>query len=294
MYLEDLLPYIENDPDLSVEDFIPSILEAMKINGKLFYVAPEFSLNAVVAYNGVQGENLSFDAYKNAYDEQPDLDSWRFIQSAHDAFVNAFPVIENDVVLQKNGEYIVDTELLKGWLQFCTVAPGLGIGNEMISACGRLPGIRAYTLQTSDITGWPAQRSNGYYVMPSGYCTAILANSQHKEAAWSFMRYFFLAYYNDTFDKDAPDGFDMFPVIAEQFEKQLQKGLNDEDYPISEQDAQKLRNIVYSIQVPSFRHEGLKDILLPSADSYFSGQRSLEDTIAQMESKMRLFLHEQD
>ena len=108
------------------------------------------------------------------------------------------------------------------------------------------------------------------------------------------MRYFFLAYYDDTFDKDAPDGFDMFPVIAEQFEKQLQKGLNDEDYPISEQDAQKLRNIVYSIQVPSFRHEGLKDILLPSADSYFSGQRSLEDTIAQMESKMRLFLHEQD
>ena len=106
------------------------------------------------------------------------------------------------------------------------------------------------------------------------------------------MRYALFAYYDDVFGRDAPGGFDDFPVLKDLFEAHLQKGLEDQDYPITEQDAQRLREIVYGIDVPSFKHEGLLTVLLPLAEAYFSGQRNLDETVTQMESKIRLYVAE--
>ena len=201
-------------------------------------------------------------------------------------------MIENDVV---NGNE-VDTAVLRGWLQFCKDAPSLGVRHEEIGACGRLPAIRTYISGDAELVGWPAQKSSGFYVMQGAgfFNTGMLADSAHKEEAWRFMRYALFAYYGDTFGRDAPSGFDDFPVLKDLFEAHLQKGLEDQDYPITEQDAQRLREIVYGIDVPSFKHEGLLTVLLPLAEAYFSGQRNLDETVTQMESKIRLYVAEHD
>jgi|GEM_PF-7044230 len=292
MYLEDLLPYMERDPDLSENDFIPSVLEALKTNGKLFSVSPFFSLNAVIAYNGAQGEGLSFGEYEEAYREQPDIDPMRFIRSAESAFVEAFPVIENDVVIDAGSGYAVDTEALKGWLQFCREAPSLGIGQVSMAVGSLITSIREYAAKEADFIGWPAQRSSGYYVTTPEFCLGMFAASEHKDAAWSFIRFFFQNFYGNSSEGDAL-GVTFFPIIDEHFEANLQSMVNDKDHPLPERDAQRLRDIIYSLDVPSFRHEKLKDILLPLANAYFSGQRGLEETAGQMEERIRLYLAEQ-
>ena len=43
-YLEDLLPYIDQDPELSREDFVESLMEGAKIDGKLYGTIPSFSI----------------------------------------------------------------------------------------------------------------------------------------------------------------------------------------------------------------------------------------------------------
>lgn len=42
--LEDLTPYWENDAEISTEDIIPSVLEGMKINDRLYFVSPYFTI----------------------------------------------------------------------------------------------------------------------------------------------------------------------------------------------------------------------------------------------------------
>ena len=290
LYLEDLLPFLERDPELSADDFIPAVLEAMTEDGKLYTLTPSFFLSAVLDYDGAAQSGLSFEEYERALGPAPDVDDIFPVPSAMQNFREAFPVIENDVV---NGND-VDTAVLRGWLQFCKDAPSLGVRHEEIGACGRLPAIRTYISGDAELVGWPAQKSRGFYVMQGAgfFNTGMLADSTHKEEAWRFMRYALFAYYGDIFGRDAPGGFDDFPVLKDLFEAHLQKGLEDQDYPITEQDAQRLREIVYGIDVPSFKHEGLLTVLLPLAEAYFSGQRNLDETVTQMESKIRLYVAE--
>ena len=292
LYLEDLLPFLERDPELSADDFIPAVLEAMTEDGKLYTLTPSFFLSAVIGYDGATRAGLSFEDYEKALGPAPDVDDIFPVPAALDNFRDAFPVIENDVV---NGND-VDTELLRGWLQFCKNAPGLGVRHEQVSSCGRLPAIRTYISPNAEFVGWPAQRSNGFYVMQGAgfFNTGILADSAHKEEAWRFMRYALFAYYDDMFGRDAPDGFNDFPVLKDRFEAHLQKGLEDTDNPITEQEAQRLREIVYGIDVPTFRHEGLRTVLLPLAEAYFSGRSGLDETVTQMASKIRLYVAEHD
>ena len=292
LYLADLLPFLERDPELSADDFIPAVLEAMEEDGKLYSLMPSFFLSAVIDYDGESRTGLSFEDYEKALGPVPDVDDIFPIPGALENFRDAFPVIENDVV---NGNE-VDAELLRGWLQFCKDAPGLGVRHEQVSSCGRLPAIRTYISPNAEFVGWPAQRSDGFYVMQGAgfFNTGILADSAHKEEAWRFMRYALFAYYDDMFGRDAPGGFDDFPVLKDRFEAHLQKGLEDPDNPITEQDANRLREIVYGIDVPTFRHEGLRTVLLPLAEAYFSGRSGLDETVTQMASKIRLYVAEHD
>ena len=293
LYLEDLMPFFERDPELSADDFIPAVLEAMQEDGKLYTLTPSFTISAVVDYDGATRTGLSFEEYEKALGPAPDVDDIFPVPAALENFRDAFPVIENDVVIGND----VDTELLRGWLQFCKDAPGLSVRHEQVSSSGRLPAIRTYISPNAEFVGWPAQRSNGFYVMQGGgfLNIGILADSMHKEEAWRFMRYAaFFAYYDDMFGRDAPNGFDDFPVLKDRFEAYLQKGLEDPDNPITEQDAQRLREIVYGIDVPTFRHEGLRTVLLPLAEAYFSGRSGLDETVTQMASKIRLYVAEHD
>ena len=290
LYLEDLLPFLERDPELSEDDFIPAVLEAMKEDGKLYTLMPSFFLSAVIDYDGATRTGLSFEDYEKALGPAPDVDDIFPVPGAMDNFRDAFPVIENDVV---NGNE-VDTELLRGWLQFCKDAPGLGVRHEQLSSCGRLPAIRTYISPNAEFIGWPAQKSRGFWVMQDGgfLNIGILADSTHKDEAWNFMRYALFAYYDDMFGRDAPDGFNDFSVLKDRFEAHLQKGLEDPDNPITEQDAERLREIIYGVDVPTFRHEGLRTVLLPLAEAYFSGRSGLDETVMQMESKIRLYVAE--
>lgn len=62
--LEDLYPYIDNDPELSREDFIPGVMSAMEIDGGLYELVPSFSLVTTFASSRVLGYNAEL-TYKD-------------------------------------------------------------------------------------------------------------------------------------------------------------------------------------------------------------------------------------
>lgn len=52
-YLEDLYPYIDSDPELSREDFIPTVINAYEVDGALYSTFSSLTINTVAVSNSV-------------------------------------------------------------------------------------------------------------------------------------------------------------------------------------------------------------------------------------------------
>lgn len=72
--LEDLTPYIENDPDISEDDFIDSVINAAKIDGKLYYIPAQFAIMTMLASKKDVGDKTgwTFDEMKQYIDSKPE------------------------------------------------------------------------------------------------------------------------------------------------------------------------------------------------------------------------------
>ena len=54
--LEDLYPYQDADKELNREDFFPTVLQAMEVDGKLYEVCPTFAINSLIGASSVVGD----------------------------------------------------------------------------------------------------------------------------------------------------------------------------------------------------------------------------------------------
>ena len=72
--LEDLTPYIEKDADISEDDFIDSVINAAKIDGKLYYLPAQFAIMTMLANKKDIGDKAgwTFDEMKQYIDSKPE------------------------------------------------------------------------------------------------------------------------------------------------------------------------------------------------------------------------------
>ena len=72
--LEDLTPYLEKDSDISEDDFIESVLNAAKVDGKLYYLPAAFSIQTLIAKKDDVGDRTgwTFDEMKQFIDSKPE------------------------------------------------------------------------------------------------------------------------------------------------------------------------------------------------------------------------------
>lgn len=72
--LEDLWPYIENDPDLGREGVMEHVLECAEQDGKLYMVFDSFTFGGLVGAKSVVGDRLSWtlDGLRAALETMPE------------------------------------------------------------------------------------------------------------------------------------------------------------------------------------------------------------------------------
>lgn len=283
-YYENLLPFIENDTEISQNDFIPSIFEASKINGSIYYIMPSFDIKTIVARGAHDDKRVSFAEYLEVYMSENEENKMGGF--ANDVLQNAFPIIQRDIITANENGVTVNKQLLGEWLVFCTKAPSLNLSFETISNCLRSAAIATNIGDEVSFVGWPGQTNNGSYATPSYMCFAMLSTCEHKEAAWSFMRQVLSPVYQDNV---APFG---FPVMTSSFERLLAETIEDKDIMFFKEDAEKLINLVSSLDVVSFYDDTLKELVSAGANDFFSGNKSLDDALTIIESKVNLYLAE--
>ena len=298
--LADLLPLIDSDPDYSREDFIQPILQGMMKNGGLYELIPsvtimslavspdDFPGEAAWAMEAITGTRVGKPVFSARWNREQLLD-W-FCLAASAEFVD-----------WENGTCSFDSDLFKSWLQLikdASISNDLGeavlLSPQYSATAGAWPYLDELDGQYV-FAGLPGASSKGYFMrlsdLPGDQADEIRlgipANSPYREAAWEFLRIFLLPEY----------GYDI-PILKSSFEARLETYIGKKIYlpdapSFSTEDAEKLRELVYT-STKSIREEGtLREMIRTEASAYLSGQRDLDETAALIQSRASIYIAEQ-
>ncbi len=305
--LEDLYPYIDNDPELSREDFIPGIMSAMEIDGGLYELAHSFSLVTTFASSQVLGYNaeltykdLNFMAANSEYFDSV-FDKYR---GRMWLLGNILDASGSKLVDWTKGECYFDSDYFHSLLETMKAIPEEG--EEMPSptlykSVSMSTGLLYYVI-TNDL--WMASTAPlaygedycfpglpelGSAIYPN-CCYGISAYSQNKELCWQFLRQFLTQEYDSKFylspRKDA---------LAQRVEETWTGfGPEVQQYnPQGLEAMEKLRDIAMNCSTVMRHDPEIWQIVYSQSLAYFAGDKSLEETAEQIQSRVSLYMAEQ-
>lgn len=305
--LEDLYPYIDNDPELSREDFIPGVMSAMEIDGGLYELVPSFSLVTTFASSRVLGDGapLSYSGLNFMAANSERFDS--VFDKRHDRMWllgNILDASGSKLVDWTKGECYFDSDYFRSLLETMKVIPEEG--EEMPSptlykSVSMSTGLLYYVI-TNDL--WMASTAPlaygedycfpglpelGSAIYPN-CCYGISAYSQNKELCWQFLRQFLTQEYGSRFylspRKDA---------LARRVEETWTGfGPEVQQYnPQGLEAMEKLRDIAMTCSTVMRHDPEIWQIVYSQSLDYFAGDKSLEETAYQIQSRVSLYMAEQ-
>ena len=299
----DLLPYIDSDPELSRENFIQPVFNSMLRDGQLCKLTVNFSLITFEArasqFPGREGWTIDYvnELIANRGENTPVF----FWHRNRDALLDMLCLMSTaEYIDWETGTCSFESEGFKQWLRFVRDIPYTDTYTEdavLMHPDGDVGYRSAYYarsfLQEDYVyAGFPGTSGSGSYFTELGddsfgssICYGISAASEHKDAAWEFLRILLQC--------GGPDG---FPVLRSAFEEQLESAICEEseyDFRIfTRSDADKLRELVYSTEKTVHREEELLALIRQGAEQYFSGQKSLDEAAALIQSRAAIYVAE--
>ena len=159
--------------------------------------------------------------------------------------------------------------------------------------------------------GFPVEGESGTVIRPAEQALAISIGSKHKEAAWEFICQFL----DKTYQSDLDDNFPIRRSVLEESllanrtteyttdadgnQKPVAKGKllfageePVEIYCVTEEQAGELLHLIESATICSSIDYQLYNVFLEEAGSYFSGDKTLEEAVAVMQSRASIYIGE--
>ena len=221
-YLEDLWPYIENDPDLGRESVLEAPLKAAEVDGGLYMLFSEFAINTLIGSKDMFGDRWGWtmEEMKEAFASMPpDSTVLQFDATQYRVFRTLMSHMLDQYVDWEAGECHFDNDDFRGMVEFLKLFPAecdTGLKGQEIKkriVWDRLDGQQMLETVTfgelsdvqfdnycfnggADYIGYPtADGSPGRSFVPFGSKLSMSSVCQNKEAAWEFMRKLILPRY---------------------------------------------------------------------------------------------------
>jgi ABC-type glycerol-3-phosphate transport system substrate-binding protein len=313
--LVDLLPYIDADEDISREDFIEPLLNAMLKNGALYEYTSKYSLLTMFTpaelYPG--DENWTAENIKQILADNPGQEAYMHNYDRDDIVKMYTWAAIGEFIDWDSNSCSFDSQAFMDWL---TLMRDLPVKQEYSGSDKDLLGI-SYAAEDEVrylryngydqyvIAGFPESQTNGcYFVLTgadlndwmgdsySGCRIGIMAASSNKDAAWSFVKLLMQG-------KDRPSLLDGIPVVKASFEKAVDRITRDtvlqgDNFVLfSTEDAKQFKDAVYSTTKMARIDEKLVKLITTEINGYIAGDKTAEDTAAQIQSKVSIYLAEQ-
>ena len=325
--LVDLLPYIDADPNLSREDFIPSLLEAMTVKGGLYEYTDRFTLLTMTAPEGLlpEGEDWTAEKVLELSNEKAEL----LMPMSGDELLQCFLWAATAEFTDRDaGTCSFDTGAFASWLELLKTTyerdTGEYRGKRLFSVWNDFASAAGHRVQSSHggaytPLGFPGAGGSGSYFIElarpgldggldyyepgldlrsSGTNTSlgILASGEKRDGAWRFMRSFMVG-------ESEPYIYDGIPVRKDSFEKaldnQLERSLEnklEQNLPydlFGDRDADYLRQLVYSTDRMVINDPTLLELMRREINAFIGGKYGAQDCALQIQSRVSLYLAEQ-
>lgn len=316
--LEDLYPYIDEDPDINREDFQEQIFSASEYENGLYMIFPSYNISTVLGkseYVG-KGGTWSLDDFRALVKKNPyvpvfgkDITREGILQYIIGANGGAFVDWENGSCSFDSDEFInllsfvglIEENRSEGGDEAADVASGeqllsVTVLNSVILS----PHLRSFGDSLACV-GFPADSGGGNAIVPEA-SLGISSMSENKQAAWRFVREFLLDDYQDNnvtgfpiknsaLDKQFDQHREMYPAgesVAFATEAGTREVKND-----PEADVQFIKSLIDSATQIQSTDQTLNQIISDEASAFFAGDKTAEETARLIQSRAKLYISEQ-
>ncbi len=317
--LLDMYSFIDNDPELTRDSFLPNVLGALESEDGAIYTMPSGFWADVIVGNSHRIDNRSSWNFQEMQEVVNELGYEGPVMGPHVTqdlllqFVLAYN--QDEFVDWASGTCRFDTEAFGELLQFVAQAPEtqdsseerndfeLIAAGEQLLMYGKLGNVKSIqkfqqNFGTTDLSfvGFPASSGIGNAISYD-MSLAISAGCQATDAAWEFVREFYLD------DYDAP----AFPVNkAALLRKFAQEQAEDGETVLSDSTGFEVRMTAPSDEecdtvlaliesldrVYRFDPE-LYQIVFEEASAFFKGEANLSDVLPKIQNRAQIYISEQ-
>ena len=329
--LEDLTPYIQNDPEISEDDFIPAVYDAMKIDGKNYYVASSFGIQAMLGKKSDIGDidGWTFEEMKAYVDSKPE-DTRMFESTSKDDNLQTFLYCCGaDFVDWEKGECYFNTPEFKSLLEVSNrgddqeidwenlkTSQDLRSGKQLFLIGGVNPDeLQVYKeLFDNDlaVVGYPNKDKQGIYAQIDNGL-AMSSKCADKDLAWEFIRTFMTKdyqghHYTNAFGcptrKDVLEAFYKSKTTTEEYDDEFGNhiyptegswGWDDlivEVKPVSNEEIEFFNTTINRISGIWEYDDSLNTIIEEEAKAYFAGEKSVDEVCEIIQNRATTYVQE--
>lgn len=331
-YLEDLLPWLEGDPDLGREAVMTQVIDAACRDGKLYQAFPSFTILTAAGRTGAVGDRVSWTwaDLREAMEALPE-GSTVFGERERPALLDAILPVTVDALVDREAGTVRE-EAVRSFLEFCAAAPLRTEGVEDIYTAALdgelllLPAeltrldscaeVQVYTTAfggSCSYVGYPREDggAGSFFRLWDGISMA--SGCKNKEAAWSFLREAFLPKYPtgiyfgpalpiNRADFDRMAEISTGPMLDETGQPMETAGpacvmMPDSDLaipirPVTQEEYGHFMVLFNAVDQVYDPDEALTAIIREEALSFLDGSRTLDDTVRLIENRGKLYLQE--
>ena len=328
-YLEDLWPYIENDPELGREGVLENPLKLSEVDGGLYMLFGKVEINTMVSSPELVGDRTGWtlQELRDAFAAMPEGSTVLSFNTSREEIAGSLLRYSADAYVDREaGTCSFDDPSFRALMEFVQMLPGIEEVEEEIGGIDYIDVLRdarsrqqkgLQLLEEIDLTfrelqlqdmlwggrcaliGYPTEDgSNGSTFRPRGPQLGISASCENKEAAWEFVRTVMTGPAGSLTDT---------PLKREQYEIKRNTSMTVKapvDFdpvtheeitapPLTEERAREFDDFFNSIDKIEIWDGPLMNLIYEICDPYFAGARDLDETIRLLQNRVGLYLSEQ-
>ena len=312
----DLYTFMKEDPQMQPELFLDHVRELSEREGKLYFMPSGFSMEVLTCRKDLLGddaaEGLSVDTLWKLREKYPKKTILAGVVGGSEPTSGA-DFLLGALLSGRVEPYFASEEAkekLRNLLEFCKSVPEYRASSgEYISTMSDRNNLfatyqvyghavkyffsdlkAAYGKDNYAVTGYPSIEGNGICLIQqmADPMFGISSSCKNKEAAWEFVR--------SLLTEEAQEDLIDFPVRKEAFEKVLNNG---EKKDLTKKEKELICQLVdsagcFRIEFATSVEDSLRGIIYEEAEGYFSGDKSLDETMKVIESRVNLFASEKE
>jgi len=332
-FLVDLYEYIDKDPDMERDDYLPNILKMHEINGKLYSIGAGFEIHTVLCPASIFNENidypkLTWDDFAVILDENSNVTVP--IASKYAKHMSRRYLIQNAILLEINDYNNFNTpefiSLLENIYKYIpdpyidAIFDDYQEGNILFRNDVLIGFLEAkipelfYFGEPISYVGFPTTNGiNGSFATLT-YPMAIFEQSEVKDGAWEYLKSILTDFqftgvdYGAGLDKNGyVTGFPIHRLALNQMAEAVKVSADETftrtigsitltyDPVLTNEDVDKILELIVSLEYHDAQIDrGVMEIVLEETDYYFAGQKTAEEVADIIQSRVNIYLAEID